>query len=85
MPRPRNRNVKVVCEVNEFVFQRLAVLAYNGGKSVDTFVRDLLEKGSDAAHPTLPTLPFGPPIVLPPAEASPAARAATEEAKKQKK
>lgn len=48
MPRPRNTKVKLVLELPDITYQRLAVRAYQLAKSVDTLVRDVVERETDA-------------------------------------
>lgn len=77
MPRPRNTKVKLVLELPDITYQRLAVRAYQLGKSVDNLTRDLVEKETDALV-SLPLLPA-------PAPTAPAPPAQAEESKKSKK
>jgi len=63
MPRPRNTKIKVVLEMREFTYQRVAVKAYEENKSVTEWCQDLLDR---TLTPPLP-LPPAPPVEAPPA------------------
>lgn len=63
MPRPRNTKIKVVLELRETTYQRVAVKAYEQNKSVTEWCQELLD---NALWPALP-LPLAPPVEAPPA------------------
>lgn len=63
MPRPRNTKIKIVLELRETTYQRVAVKAYEQNRSVTEWCQEMLD---NALVPSLP-LPVAPPVEAPPA------------------
>lgn len=84
MPRPRNTKIKVLLEVREFQYQRIAVRAFHEQKSVHDWCQDALDKALEPAlvSPSAEVVPVEP--IGTPADAVPTAELFPVEKKKKK-
>lgn len=69
MARPRSLKVKLVLDVPEVVYQRMAVKAFQASMSVSEWAGKMLDNGSEAVAP----LPLFEVAVAPSPEVAPAA------------